>query len=215
MMLKLHKRLLNLNHQENHMNVIAFYGSPRKNGNTYSLVRRCLNKIESEGIATELIHVSADDIKPCRGCNYCRKAGVERCAITDDKLNEWFEKICQADGIIFGSPTYLWGPRPAIKSLIDRACYLARGTLRAGGNQCVLKNKVGAAIAVDAYTGNVQTVQAMQVMFMVTQMIVPGASYWPVGKGLNPGDVEKDSLAMSYMDDLGNQMAWLIKQLKK
>ena len=37
------------------MHVVAFNGSPRKNGNTARLVRHCLDPLESEGKSTEMV----------------------------------------------------------------------------------------------------------------------------------------------------------------
>jgi len=51
-------------------------------------------------------------------------------------------------------------------------------------------------------------------MFQMSRMIIPGSSYWNIGIGLNKGDVEKDDEAMQTMDDLGRNMAWLLKKLK-
>ncbi len=195
------------------MHVIAFNGSPRPNGNTFTLIRHCLDTIEAEGITTELIQVGRSGIHPCLGCNSCRKRGVEECVITDDPLNEWFAKIVKADGIILGTPTYCWGPTPTMKCLVDRVTYLSRCKLRGGELRNPLYHKVGAAIAVDAYSGSPMAVQALQTLFFVTQMIVPGANYWPVGKGLDIGDVEKDVNGMGYVADLGRNMAWLLRKI--
>jgi multimeric flavodoxin WrbA len=45
-------------------------------------------------------------------------------------------------------------------------------------------------------------------------MIVPGSSYWNIGMGNKKGEVEKDEEAIKTMEDLGKNMAWLIKKLK-
>lgn len=194
------------------MRVVAFNGSPHKKGNTYIMLRRCLDTIENEGISSELINLGTSDIKPCMGCDACRKAGDERCVI-NDPLNDWFAKIVESDGLLLGSPCYFWNMHPTMKCFIDRVGYLARGKLRKGEGNNVLRHKVGAALAVDGYTGAPMTVQQMQVLFMTTQMIVPGACYWPVGKGVKPGDVENDKGGLSYAEDLGREMAWLIKKI--
>ena len=193
------------------MRVIAFNGSPNRRGNTFIMLRRCLDVMEAEGIETELIHIG-DSLHPCRGCNACRNGNLGRCFL-DDPLNDWFDKITRAEGLLLGSPTYFWGMHPSMKSLVDRTGYLARGRLRAGENRNALFRKVGAALAVDGYSGAPQTVQAMQTLFMVTQMIVPGAAYWPIAKGAGPGDAARDADGMRYVEDLGRQMAWLIKKL--
>ena len=194
------------------MKVIAFNGSPRSNGNTHLMLERALKEIEKEGLDTELIHIKPNQLQACVNCDHCRKTDSSRCVLPD-KLNEWLEKIFAADGILLGSPTYFWGMHPSLKCLIDRVGYIVRGKLRKGGNHGLLFHKVGGAIAVDAYTGSPQTVQAIQAFFMVTEMIVPGGVYWPVGKGLNPGDVLEDASGLRYAADLGQNMAWLIKKI--
>ena len=196
------------------MKIIGFNGSPRKNGNTAGLLKHCLNTLEQEGISTEFIQVGGSKIKPCMGCNTCRKLQNERCVITDDPLNEWFEKILEADGFLLATSTYVWNMTPEMKCLVDRVCYLARCKLRGGQKNNPLRYKIGAALAVDAYTGAPQAVQTMQTIFNVTQMIIPGANYWPVGKGLNPGDINNDALGLGYAEDLAHNIAWLLRKIK-
>jgi multimeric flavodoxin WrbA len=55
---------------------------------------------------------------------------------------------------------------------------------------------------------------AINHFFLIGQMIVPGSSYWNIGIGLGKGDVEKDEEGLEIMDDLGMNMAWLIKKIK-
>ena len=95
-----------------------------------------------------------------------------------------------------------------MKALIDRAGFVARG------NNHLFKRKVGAAVVAVRRTGAMPTFDAINHFFLISQMIVPGSSYWNIGIGLNKGDVEKDEEAMQTMDDLGANMAWLIKKIK-
>jgi hypothetical protein len=44
-------------------------------------------------------------------------------------------------------------------------------------------------------------------------MVVPGSSYWNFGFGLNPGDVEDDDEGTQTMQNLGSNMAWLMKKI--
>jgi multimeric flavodoxin WrbA len=46
-------------------------------------------------------------------------------------------------------------------------------------------------------------------------MVVPGSTYWNVGIGRNPGDVEKDEEGIQTMRNLGRNMAWLLKKLNR
>jgi multimeric flavodoxin WrbA len=116
--------------------------------------------------------------------------------------------MASADGIILGSPTYFSMMSPEMKALIDRAGFVARA------NSDLFKRKVGAAVVAVRRAGGIPTFDAINHFFLITQMIIPGSSYWNVGIGLNKGDVEKDEEGMQTMEDLGRNMAWLIKKLK-
>ena len=195
------------------MNIIGFCGSPHKRGNTYLLLRHCLDTLEKDGVKTELIQVGGSGIFPCKGCDSCRKTGLLACANTLDHFNEWYSKIIRSDGFILATPTYCWAPTPELKSLVDRLVYISRGSLRAGATSNPLRRKVGAAIAVDGVTGAPQAIQALQTVFTTTQMIVPGAAYWPAAKGLTAGEVLEDKLGLGYVEDLAHNMSWLLKKI--
>ena len=53
-----------------------------------------------------------------------------------------------------------------------------------------------------------------ELSLLIGQMIVPGSTYWNLGYGLDPGEVEKDEEGIKTMKDLGVNMAWLLKQLQ-
>ena len=112
-----------------------------------------------------------------------------------------------ADGIILGSPTYFSMMSPEMKALIDRSGFVARS------NSDLFKRKVGAAVVAVRRAGGIPTFDGINHFFLINQMIIPGSSYWNVGIGLNKGDVEKDEEGMQTMEDLGKNMAWLIKKL--
>jgi multimeric flavodoxin WrbA len=190
------------------MKVVAFNGSARKDGNTAVLLRRVLQVLEKEGIETELFQMAGQPIHGCTSCGICRKVKNKQCKIVNDNVNIYIEKMAEADGIILGSPTYFSMMTPEMKALIDRAGFVARG------NNHLFKRKVGAAVVAARRTGAMPTFDAINHFFLISQMIVPGSSYWNVGIGLNKGDVEKDEEAMQTMDDLGANMAWLIKKIE-
>lgn len=199
------------------MYVAAFNGSPRKNGNTSMLLRRCLDILEEEGIETRFFQVGGSGIRGCRACQACRKNNLERCVFNDDPLNEWLEEMKKADGILLGSPTYFWSITPEMKALIDRAGFIARGSLRSGKTQCLFSNKVGAALSAYYRSGSIHAIQAMQAFFLTTQMIVPGSVYWPqamdASNGALPHGADQDGDGLHYVDELGRSMAWLLKKL--
>jgi multimeric flavodoxin WrbA len=190
------------------MKVVAFNGSARKDGNTAILIQRVLRVLESEGIETEFIQLAGQQIHGCTACGICGKVKNRECKIVNDNINLYIAKMAEADGIILGSPTYFSMMTSEMKALIDRAGFVARG------NDELFQRKVGAAIVAVRRAGAIPTFDALNHFFLISQMIVPGSSYWNVGVGLRPGDVEKDEEGLETMDDLGRNMAWLIKKLK-
>ena len=190
------------------MKVVAFNGSARKDGNTAILIRRVLGILETEGIETELIQLSGQQIHGCTACGTCRKIKNKECKIVNDNVNTYIQKMVEADGIILGSPTYFSMMSPEMKALIDRTGFVARA------NSDMFKQKVGAAVVAVRRAGGIPTFDAINHFFLISQMIIPGSSYWNVGIGLNKGDVEKDEEGIKTMEDLGRNMAWLLKKLK-
>ncbi len=191
------------------MKVVAFNGSARKDGNTAILIRRVLKVLEKEDIETELVQLAGGLIHGCTACRTCYETKNERCVIEDDKVNEYVQKMKDADGIILGSPTYFSMMTPEMKALIDRAGYVARA------NDHMFQRKVGAAVVAARRAGAIHTFDTLNHFFFISQMIVPGSSYWNIGMGLAPGDVKKDTEGLATMKTLGTNMAWLMKKLGK
>jgi multimeric flavodoxin WrbA len=190
------------------MKVVAFNGSARKDGNTAILLKRVLKVLEAEGFETELVQMAGEQIRGCTACRTCFDTKNQRCIIETDKVNEYIQKMVEADGILLGSPTYFSMMSPEMKALIDRAGYVARA------QPDMFRLKVGAAVVAVRRTGGMPTFDAINHFFLINEMIVPGSSYWNIGIGDKKGDVEKDEEGMKTMDDLGKNMAWLIKKIK-
>jgi multimeric flavodoxin WrbA len=186
------------------LNVVAFNGSPRKNGNTSRLIRIVFSVLEAEGISAKEVQVGNHKIRGCVACGQCREKNLGRCAFDDDPMNEWIEVMKEADGIILASPAYFANVTTEMKALIDRAGFSSMRFLR---------RKVGAPVVVARRGGAMQVYNALMTFFGITQMVVPGSSYWNMGYGLLPGDVEKDAEAADTMTNLGSNMAWVLKKL--
>jgi multimeric flavodoxin WrbA len=190
------------------MKVVAFNGSARKGGNTAILLRYVLCELEKEGIETELVEMGGAEIHGCLACYNCssRKDGL--CSQRGDMGNVYIQKMTEADGILLGSPTYVTDVSPEIKALIDRACLVAKA------NGSLFKHKVGAAVVAVRRAGAIHAFDTLNHFFLISQMMVPGSSYWNIGIGRNPGDVENDAEGIETMKTLGRNMAWLLKKLQ-
>ncbi|MFH1784226.1 MAG: flavodoxin family protein [bacterium] len=190
------------------MKVIAFNGSPRKDGNTTLLIKRVFSALEKEGISCELFEFSGKSIHGCLACMKCKKNKDKKCAVDDDIANECIKKMIEADGIILASPTYFADLTSEMKALIDRAGYVCRA------NDNILKRKVGAAVVAVRRAGAVHVFDSINHFFFINEMIVPGSSYWNMGFGGAKGDVSADEEGLRTMDDLGKNMAWIMKKLQ-
>ncbi len=189
------------------MKVVAFSGSARKNGNTAIMVRKVFQELEQAGIETELVQLAGQKVQGCTACYRCMERKDQRCAVEGDAINPCIQKMLAADAIILASPTYFSDLSTEIKALMDRAGMVARA------NDDMLRRKVGAAIAVARRGGAIHTFDSLNHFFFISQMVVPGSNYWNIGFGKDKGDVEKDEEAMSIMQTLGQNMAWLLEKL--
>lgn len=189
------------------MKVVAFNGSARKDGNTAGLLRHVLDELETEGVNTELVQFGGKQIQGCIACYKCFENKNKRCSVDKDMLNECIEKMLEADGIVLGSPTYFANVSTNIKSLIDRSGLVAKA------NNDMFARKVGAAVVAVRRAGAIHVFNSINHFYFISQMVVPGSSYWNIGQGLNPGDVERDDEGIKTMEDLGKNMAWVMKKL--
>jgi len=189
------------------MKVVAFNGSPRKEGNTATLIRHVLDELENEGIETEIVHIGGKSIHGCTACGKCVENKDRKCVIDNDIVNDCIEKMLQADGIILASPTYFADLTPELKAFIDRAGFVA------GANGELLRHKVGAAVVAVRRAGSIHVFDSINHLFTISQMIIPGSSYWNIGMGLDEGDVGRDDEGIRTMHTLGQNMAWLLKKL--
>ncbi|AAM03780.1 TPA: flavodoxin family protein [Methanosarcina acetivorans] len=189
------------------MKVIAFNGSPRKEGNTVTLIKHILAELEKEGIETEMVQIGGKSVHGCTACAKCYENKDKRCVIDKDIVNECIEKMLEADGIILASPTYFSDLTPELKALIDRAGFVAKA------NNEMFRYKVGAAVVAVRRAGAVHVFDSINHFFTISQMVIPGASYWNIGIGLAEGEVEKDEEGIRTMQVLGQNMAWLLKKI--
>jgi len=189
------------------MKVVAFNGSGRKDGNTAMLIEHTFKPLEAAGIETEMVQLAGNTIRGCTACYKCVENKDQRCAITGDIINDCIAKMIEADGIILASPTYVADVSAELKALIDRALVVTRV------NGHLLKRKAGAAIVAVRRGGAIHAYDSINHFFLISQMIVPGSSYWNIGIGRNIGDVQDDAEGIETMTDLGENMAWLLGKI--
>jgi multimeric flavodoxin WrbA len=189
------------------MKVVAFNGSARKDGNTAIFINQALEELQKQEIETEMIQLSGQRIRGCTACYKCFDNKDKKCAVTEDAMNEYIARMLDADAIILASPTYFADVSAELKALIDRAGLVARA------NDNMFRRKVGAAIVAVRRAGAIHAFDTINHFFLIGEMIIPGSSYWNVGLGLKKGDAENDEEGLQTMQQLGRNMAWLLKKI--
>ncbi len=163
------------------------------------------DQLEKAGIETEMILVGKEKIQGCIACHGCVKNQDEACAIKDDPVNEWIQKIKEADGVLLGSPVHFSGVAGTMKSFLDRAFFVA------SVNGGMFRQKVGATVAAVRRSGGISTLETLNHYINYSEMVMPSSNYWNVAHGLTPGQMEEDAEGKQIMEVLGQNMAWIMK----
>jgi multimeric flavodoxin WrbA len=151
------------------MKVLGISTSPRRRQNTEKLIEKVLEGSASSGAQTELFAISGKQINPCTGCNKCRE--TKKCVIEDD-MQELYDKIIEADGIVIGTPVYYYDVTAQCKMIIDRTIAIAP----------INGNKVGGIVTVAGSLGLSDVVKNLSMYFSVQGITSAGwvAAYSPV-----------------------------------
>jgi multimeric flavodoxin WrbA len=97
--------------------VVGIYGSPRKGGNSDTLLDAALSGAEAAGAATQRIYLRDLDFVPCQNCGFCSTKGV--CRIQDD-MGGVYEALDSSDVILLAAPIYFCSISAQAKAMIDR-----------------------------------------------------------------------------------------------
>jgi multimeric flavodoxin WrbA len=187
------------------MKVLAFNGSPNKEGNTWHAINMVTAELDKENIETEIIHVGNKSIRGCTACGQCVKNKNEQCVLPGDEVNEWIQEMKQADGIIIGSPVHYAAMAGTMKSFMDRAFYVC------SVNDGLLRHKIGAAVVAVRRSGGLPAFDQLNHFINNSEMLIPTSNYWNVIHGTRPGEATQDEEGRQIMRVLGQNMAWLMK----
>ena len=184
------------------MKVVAINGSPRLEGNTYHGIMTMVKELEREGISCEVLQLGNAAINGCTVCGGCRNSESPVCVLKGDILPEYVEKMAEADGIILGSPVYYGAIAGNMKSFLDRAFYASASRFR---------HKVGYAVTAVRRAGGLNAFQQLSSYFTLAEMITAPSTYWGIGFGGAPGQVEQDTEGQDTYILAAQNMAWLLK----
>ena len=97
--------------------IVAIYGSPRRKGNTATLLSRAVQGARDSNARVEEIVLRDLKISPCLEIYACKKDG--RCAIKDD-FHPVVDQILSAKGLMLASPIFFYTVSAHTKILMDR-----------------------------------------------------------------------------------------------
>lgn len=153
------------------MRVFGISGSPRLGGTHYA-VNYALDYLKEKGCETRYFSARGKDIGFCMHCDYCVRE--KKGCIQKDGLQEFYEGMLWADGVIMGTPCYQGTLSGQLKTMMDRCrAILAK-------DMFMLKGKVGMGLAVggDRNGGQEIAITLINNFFIITEMIpVGGGSY--------------------------------------
>jgi len=179
------------------MKVLGLSGSMRKDGNTAQLIKVILKRCEDAGIETKFVSLAGKKIRPCLGCENCKKK--KWCVIENDDWSEIVQEILDCEVLIIGSPTYYYDICGQLKNFIDRTYSLFHDRKLAG--------RRGVAVAVQAQKGANRTIQTIEGFLSSHEFSSLGSVK---GTGYKEGDVLNDAEAMHKAEKTGDKIVRLL-----
>jgi multimeric flavodoxin WrbA len=180
------------------MKIFGICASPRNNTTEYVL-SQAIQRLAGDGFDTEIFTCMGKDIKPCMHCDYCLEH--KKCIIDDD-MQEVYQGLLDADGIILATPIQSGGISSNLSAIMDRTRALEAIDYN------ILRGKIGMSIAVGGdRTGGQDFAHLKNVTYFMIHGIIPvsggpfgsnlGASFW---SNDSLEDIKNDSYGMESLD---------------
>jgi multimeric flavodoxin WrbA len=97
---------------------LGIAGSPRRRGNTETLLDRFLEGSQSAGAHVDKLVVARLKIAGCVACERCFETGL---CVLDDDFQDVADRLLAADVIVLAAPLYFWNLPAQVKALVDRS----------------------------------------------------------------------------------------------
>lgn len=177
--------------------LLGICGSPRKQGTDFAVNYALEYAKDKFGFDTEFWSVRRKDIKFCTHCDYCIRE--KKGCINKDDVQELYLLIENARFLIFGTPVFQGTLSGQLKTILDRCRALV------AKNPEILKNKIGAALAVGGDRSGGQEIAIRSILdFFQQNHILPvsggafganlGACLWSQDLGSNGVQSDKEGL---------------------
>jgi multimeric flavodoxin WrbA len=187
------------------MQILAFNGSPRPQGNTSAIVASMLEGARSRGAETTEVRLHDINFKGCLGCLGCRK-NPGFCSAKDE-LSLHLEAIKTCAGMVIGCPIYMYRISGQMKLFVDRV-YSLYANLPEGGYKSMVPQGKTYALAISQ--GAPGPGQYQKSIGYLTGMTGSGLGMDVVGKIIhtesaeNPAAGNRELLEQAF--DIGRKM---------
>ena len=181
--------------------VLIVTSSPRKNGNSTILALKAAEGVTTEGGIAEIAAIGNLNIAPCTACDACRANPDAGCIIKDD-MQPLYQKIEEADGIIFASPVYWFNMSAQMKLFIDRtyAVHSENGYALTGKDVAVILTHEDEDIYV---SGGINALSSFKDIFAYVKANYVGAVYGSANKA---GEIQSNSKVLEKSYNLGKKI---------
>jgi len=174
--------------------VLGIVGSPRRSGNTETLIDEVLAGAREVGAEIKKFILNEMDIRPCRACNACTK---DKKCIQHDDFHSLLKEMERSDIWVLGTPVYWWGPTAQFKAFVDRWYSVERAIF--SGKRVVLTVPFGGgATSYARHTvGILEDIIPYLNMRHIATILAPGVH--------RPGAVRSDDKIMTAAHNAGNE----------
>ena len=120
--------------------VVILNGSPRKKGNTSTLVKAFTEGAESSGNTVTEFFLDGMEIHGCKGC-FAGHSGRECPCVQKDDMAKIYPAVKESDVVVLASPLYYWNMSGQLRTAVDRLFALEEGDgnlLRGNGRASAL-----------------------------------------------------------------------------
>ena len=181
--------------------VLIVASSPRKNSNSTTLANKAAEGVTAGGGEADLVNIGNMKIAPCTACDACRVTQDAGCIIDDD-MKPLYQKIKEAQGVIFASPVYWFNMSAQMKCFIDRtyAVHTDDGYALTGKDVGVILTYEDKDVYV---SGGVNALRSFMDIFAYVRANPVGMVYGSVGKA---GDILGNEKALQEAYELGMKM---------
>ena len=182
--------------------VLILAASPRIKGNSTILALRAAEGVKAEGGEADVVAIGNLKIAPCNACDSCRTRPEAGCVIKDD-MQPLYQKIKEAQGIIFATPVYWFNVSAQMKLFIDRT-YAIHGQ----GGYAFTGKDVGVILTYEDeevfVSGGINALRSFQDTFAYVKANLVGSVY---GRADKAGDVQTNGKLLQKAYDLGKKLA--------